>query len=429
MAARRKKASRTRAHQRCYHFGPSRTDGRASDKALLGGKGANLAEMTSIGLPVPPGFTITTACCEEFQALGALPGGLVAEMRKHIATLERETGKSFGKGRDPLLLSVRSGAAVSMPGMMDTVLNLGLSDDVVAALAEHDERFAYDAYRRLINMFGDVVMRVAHEHFEKAFDRIKKRYHAKLDSEVPATGLRELCGAYLKIYKRRVGEDFPQDPHEQLERAIVAVFESWDGARAVAYRRIRRIEHLRGTAVNVQAMVYGNRGEHSATGVAFTRDPATGERALYGEFLVDAQGEDVVAGIRTPLPIAELRDFDAKLYAQLQKVRDKLEKHFRDMQDLEFTIERGTLYILQTRSGKRTGAAAVKTAVDMVRERLIDRQTAVRRVSPDDVMQLLLPRFTPQRWRVDVACRSSWASCCSRAASTPTRSRACAPSP
>jgi len=382
-----------------YYFGKTRTEGRVEQKLLLGGKGANLADMTSIGLPVPPGFTITTETCAQYSSGGGrLPVGLMDSVRKNIRMLERELHKKFGDRRNPLLVSVRSGAAVSMPGMMDTVLNLGLTDEVVAGLAAStgNPRFAYDAYRRLINMFGDVVMGVDHHHFEMAFNVIKTKYHTTEDTAVPVEGLQELCIAYQAIYREHVGSAFPQDPFKQLEEAVKAVFKSWNGARAITYRQINEIKGLAGTAVNVQAMAYGNMGEDSGTGVAFTRDPSTGENVFYGEFLINAQGEDVVAGIRTPKPISEMEKWNAKVWKQLLQVRKKLEKHYRDMQDIEFTIERGHLYMLQTRTGKRNGVAAVRAAVEMVRERLIDEKTALKRIPAGDLVQLLLPYFTEQ---------------------------------
>ena len=392
-------SARGRATKRVYYFGASKTEGRVDQKMLLGGKGANLADMTSIGLPVPPGFTITTETCAEYSRGGnRLPKGLLDEVRRNITLLERELGKKFGDRRNPLLVSVRSGAAVSMPGMMDTVLNLGLTEEVVAGLAARtgNPRFAYDAYRRLINMFGDVVMGVDHHHFEHAFNSVKSRYGVTEDTAVPEDGLKELCIAYQSVYRQYVGEPFPQDPLRQLEQAVQAVFRSWNGERAVAYRRINEIKGLVGTAVNVQAMAYGNMGEDSGTGVAFTRDPSTGENVFYGEFLVNAQGEDVVAGIRTPRPISEMQAWNAKVWKQLLAVRKKLERHYRDMQDIEFTVERGRLLMLQTRSGKRNGVAAVRTAVEMVKERLIDERTALKRIPAGDLVQLLLPYFSVQ---------------------------------
>ncbi len=393
----RKKSISARSAKMVYFFGRTGTEGNATQRELLGGKGANLADMTSIGLPVPPGFTITTnTCAAYYDEGGRFPAKLVDQIRKNIRKLEKETGKRFGAKQDPLLVSVRSGAKVSMPGMMDTVLNLGLNDESVEAMAAAaGERFAFDAYRRLINMFGDVVMDVDHHHFEEAFASLKKRLKVVEDTDVDAAGLRELCKLYKAVYKKHVGKPFPQDPFQQLEASIEAVFKSWMGDKAVSYRRIEGIVGLNGTAGNVQAMVFGNTGDDSGTGVAFTRDPSTGKNEFYGEFLVNAQGEDVVAGIRTPEPVARMAKWDAKAYKELLKVRTKLEKHYRDVQDIEFTIERGKLYMLQTRSGKRTGAAAVKIAADMVKERLISKKEAVMRVSPDHVTQLLLPSFPP----------------------------------
>ena len=389
-----------------YYFGKAKTEGESSQKELLGGKGANLAEMTSIGLPVPPGFTITTEVCGLYYEEGEqLPSGLDESVKANVATLEEELGKKFGDDTNPLLVSVRSGAAVSMPGMMDTILNLGLTDVSVAGLAENtgNTRFAYDAYRRLINMFGDVVMEVHHEHFEAAFDAIKEKYNTSVDTEVPAEGLVELCDAYKAVYKEHTGEEFPQDPYRQLELAIDAVFRSWNTPRAIRYREVENIRGLRGTAVNVQSMAYGNMGESSGTGVAFTRNPSTGDNTFYGEFLVNAQGEDVVAGIRTPQPVAEMPGWStdelptlgADVHAQLLEIKDTLETHYRDMQDIEFTIENGELFMLQTRNGKRTGAAAVKMACEMVSEGLIEEQTAVKRIPANDLTQLLLPSFDP----------------------------------
>ena len=389
-----------------YYFGKAKTEGESSQKVLLGGKGANLAEMTSIGLPVPPGFTITTEVCGLYYEEGEqLPSGLDESVKANVATLEEELGKKFGDDTNPLLVSVRSGAAVSMPGMMDTILNLGLTDVSVAGLAENtgNTRFAYDAYRRLINMFGDVVMEVHHEHFEAAFDAIKEKYNTSEDTEVPAEGLIELCEAYKAVYKEHTGDEFPQDPYRQLELAIDAVFRSWNTARAIRYREVENIRGLRGTAVNVQSMAYGNMGESSGTGVAFTRNPSTGDNTFYGEFLINAQGEDVVAGIRTPQPVAEMPGWStdenptlgADVHAQLLEIKGTLENHYRDMQDIEFTIENGDLFMLQTRTGKRTGAAAVKMACEMVSEGLVDEQTAVKRIPANDLTQLLLPSFDP----------------------------------
>ncbi len=379
-----------------YCFGRTKTEGDGSKKALLGGKGANLAEMSRIGLPVPPGFTITTTACAAYHESGnKLPAGLMDAVAKNIARLERETGRKFGDSRDPLLVSVRSGAAVSMPGMMDTVLNLGLNDESVEGLAEHtsNPRFAYDAYRRLLNMYGGVVMGVDHHHFEEAFNTIKRRYDATLDTDVPTEGMKELCEAYQLVYKGHVGKSFPQDPLEQLRLAIEAVFQSWNIPRAIRYRQINTITGLKGTAVNVQTMVFGNMGDDSGTGVAFTRDPSTGENKFFGEFLINAQGEDVVAGIRTPRPISEMPRWNSAVHKQLLGVKKTLEDHYGDMQDTEFTIERGDLYMLQTRTGKRTGFAAVKIACDMVKEKRIDINAAITRIPANDLIQFFLPRF------------------------------------
>ncbi|MCA9290206.1 MAG: pyruvate, phosphate dikinase [Phycisphaerales bacterium] len=385
------------ASRMTYSFGRATAEGKGLSKALLGGKGLNLAEMSAIGLPVPPGFTITTEMCAQYNERGGtMPDGLMKAVRAAVGAIEAETGKAFGSDAMPLLVSVRSGAAVSMPGMMDTVLNLGLTDASVEGLAARTDnpRFAYDAYRRLINMFGDVVMGVDHERFEHEFDRIKKKYKVTEDTDVPTEGIRALCEAYQAVYRKHVGRAFPQDPYVQLELAIEAVFKSWNTPRAIRYRQINEIHGLLGTAVNVQSMVFGNMGDDSGTGVAFTRDPSTGDGAFYGEFLINAQGEDVVAGIRTPKPVAEMKKWNKAVHAQLLEIRSTLEQHYRDMQDIEFTIERGTLYMLQTRTGKRTGAAAVKIAVDMVREKLIDRSEALARIPAEDLTQLLLPSFS-----------------------------------
>jgi pyruvate,orthophosphate dikinase len=396
--AKRKPAGK-RGGKMTYYFGKLKTDGDSTQKELLGGKGANLAEMTNIGLPVPPGFTITTAVCDGYYKSGEkLPAGMMDEVRKSIKLLEKELGKKFGDRSDPLLLSVRSGAAVSMPGMMNTILNLGLNDISTEGLATAtgNPRFAADAHRRLINMYGDVVMGVDHHHFEAAFDKIKLKYSVANDTDVPADGMIELCRAYKAVYKKYTGKAFPQDPIEQLELAVEAVFKSWMQARAIRYRQVEGIVGLLGTAVNVQSMVYGNMGDDSGTGVAFTRDPSTGENKFYGEFLINAQGEDVVAGIRTPQPVDEMPKWNKKIYQQLLKIKKTLENHYRDIQDIEFTIEKGKLYMLQTRSGKRTGAAAVKIACDMVKEKLITQKTAVQRIPAGDLIQLLLPSFSPK---------------------------------
>lgn len=398
-------AKKTAANKMVYYFGKTRAEGKGLSKQLLGGKGANLAEMTSIGLPVPPGFTITTECCDAYYKSGRkFPAGLMDEVHGHIATLEKELGKKFGDEKNPLLLSVRSGAADSMPGMMNTILNLGMNDATVQGMAEAtgNPRFAYDAFRRLINMFGDVVMGIDHEHFEHAFDKIKKKYGATLDTDVPTEGLMELCQAYEEVYLQHTGEPFPQDPLTQLELSIEAVFRSWMAPRAIRYREVENIRGLLGTAVNVQSMVYGNMGVDSGTGVAFTRNPSTGENKFYGEFLINAQGEDVVAGIRTPQPVEQMADWKTDdlptlgkdVYKQLLDIKKILEEHYLEMQDIEFTIERGTLFMLQTRTGKRTGAAAVKVACDLVKEKLIDEKTALLRIPANGLTQLLLPSFS-----------------------------------
>lgn len=384
-----------------YYFGKTKTDGTGVSKQILGGKGANLADMTSIGLPVPPGFTITTECCDAYYKSGKkLPPGLMDDVKANIAILEKELGKKFGDDTFPLLVSVRSGAAVSMPGMMNTILNLGLNDVSTEGLAKatNNPRFAYDAYRRLINMFGDVVMDIDHHHFEEVFDAVKKKYGVKEDTDVPTEGLKELCEGYKALYKKDTGEDFPQDPLKQLEKSIEAVFKSWMTNKAVKYREIENIRGLLGTAVNCQSMVYGNMGDDSGTGVAFTRNPNTGENKFFGEFLVNAQGEDVVAGIRTPQPTEEMSKWNDTVYKQLMEIKDILEKHYKEMQDIEFTIEKGTLYMLQTRTGKRTGMAAVRIACEMVREKLIEEKAAVLRVPAGDLTQLLLPSFDTNAW-------------------------------
>jgi pyruvate,orthophosphate dikinase len=381
-----------------YYFGKTKTEGKGSQKQLLGGKGANLAEMTSIGLPVPPGFTITTEVCDLYYKSGRkLPSGLMDEVSRNVAMLEKELGKKFGDTKNPLLVSVRSGAAQSMPGMMNTILNLGLNDEAVVGLANAtgNQRFAYDAYRRLINMYGDVVCGVDHELFEHAFDKVKAKYRVKNDTDVPVEGMVQLCEEYKKVFQKHFGKPFPQEPIKQLELAIEAVFKSWMQPRAVTYRQVENITGLLGTAVNCQSMVFGNMGDDSGTGVAFTRDPATGENKFYGEFLINAQGEDVVAGIRTPQPVEEMTKWNKGVYKRLLEIKDILEDHYRDVQDIEFTIEKGTLFMLQTRNGKRTGAAAVKIACDMVKEKLIDEKTAVLRIPAGDLTQLLLPSFTP----------------------------------
>ncbi|HEX5036955.1 MAG TPA: pyruvate, phosphate dikinase [bacterium] len=388
--------------QYVYFFGAGQTDGNGQDyksmKELLGGKGAGLAEMTSLNIPVPAGFTITTEICTYFnQHEGKYPAGLEAEVQKNISKMEEAMGSKFGDVTNPLLLSVRSGARISMPGMMDTVLNLGLNDLTVEGLAQKtgNPRFAYDSYRRFIQMYSDVVMGMEHAHFEKILEEKKDRKNARLDTDLDANDLKDLVRLYKEAVKKSLGRDFPSDAKEQLWNAVAAVFKSWNTKRAIEYRRINSIPEEWGTAVNVQAMVFGNMGDDSATGVAFTRDPSTGEKKFFGEYLINAQGEDVVAGIRTPVPIQgtpeSLEKMMPKAYQTLVEIYQKLEAHYKDMQDIEFTIQKGKVWMLQTRSGKRTGAAAVKIAVDMVREGILTEKEAILRVTPVHLDQLLHP--------------------------------------
>ncbi len=366
-------------------------------KLLYGGKGSALAEMSRLGLPVPPGFVITTECCRAYHSNEKIfPEGMWAQVREKLNQLEERTGKKFGSQENPLLVSVRSGAPVSMPGMMDTVLNLGLNDKTVEGLVNQtgDERFAWDAYRRFISMFGEIVLGIEHEKFERVLDRFKS--NGKQDADLTTEELKQIVAAYKRIvFTEETGLAFPENAESQLKMAIAAVFDSWMGKRAVDYRRVHRIPEDLGTAVIVQTMVFGNMGEKSGTGVCFTRNPSTGEKILYGEYLTNAQGEDVVAGIRTPKPISKLADEMPEVYRELVEIADKLEKHYRDMQDIEFTIENGKLYMLQTRSGKRTGSAAIKVAVAMFKEGLIDKKTAIKRVSPEQLDQLLHPMIDP----------------------------------
>jgi pyruvate,orthophosphate dikinase len=379
-----------------YFVGKGEAEGRAEMKALLGGKGANLAEMANAGLPVPPSFTITTEACDHYYRNDQQwPAGLDAELEDMVQRLERANGRQFGNPDAPLLVSVRSGAAVSMPGMMDTVLNLGINDEVVAGLIAKtgNARWAWDCYRRFIDMFGDVVMGVDHEHFEHSMGALKDEVGVTEDTELSAEQLQDLVHRYKGIYQHHTGSMFPTDPREQLKHAINAVFGSWNSDRAIKYRTINKISGLMGTAVNICTMVFGNMGETSGTGVCFTRDPSTGENIFYGEYLINAQGEDVVAGIRTPEPISALAEAMPEVYAQLCGIREQMERHYADMQDMEFTVQEGVLHILQTRSGKRTGLASVVIAVEMVEEGLIDEATAVMRVEPSQLGQLLLPRF------------------------------------
>jgi pyruvate, orthophosphate dikinase len=385
------------ANRYVYYFGNGKADGGREDRALLGGKGANLAEMTRIGVPVPPGFTITTEVCRLYLRDQRYPEGITAQVAAAVRQMEEDTGKEFGSTTNPLLVSVRSGASVSMPGMMETILNLGLNDTTAAALAtaSSDERFAYDSYRRFVQMYGEVVLHVPSRSFEERHTGLKKRLGVEQDTEIPAADLKQLVEEFKDVVRSHSGERFPEDPEEQLWGAIEAVFRSWNVDRAVAYRRVHGIPDYLGTAVSVCSMVYGNMGNDSGTGVAFTRNPSTGEHRFFGEFLVNAQGEDVVAGIRTPLSISEMANRLPAAYEQLLEVQARLERHYREMQDLEFTVERGRLYLLQTRTGKRTAAAAVKVAVDMVREGLIAEHEAVQRVDPRQLDQLLHPMLDP----------------------------------
>ncbi|MFZ3249332.1 MAG: pyruvate, phosphate dikinase, partial [Pseudolabrys sp.] len=401
-----------------YAFGGGRAEGKASMRNFLGGKGAGLAEMANLGLPVPPGFTITTdVCTYYYQHNKEYPKELRAQVEKALAQVGRITGKTFGDKSNPLLVSVRSGARASMPGMLDTVLNLGLNDETVEALAKKsgDRRFAFDSYRRFITMYSDVVLGVGHEHFEELLDHHKERQGYSLDTDLSADDWAQLVVRYKKRVKDELGQEFPQNPHKQLWGAIGAVFGSWMNQRAITYRRLHNIPESWGTAVNVQAMVFGNMGDTSATGVAFTRNPSTGEKKLYGEFLINAQGEDVVAGIRTPQEISEAARKEAgsdkpsmeytlpKAYGELKRIYNALERHYRDMQDLEFTVEQGKLWMLQTRSGKRTAKAALRIAVELANEGLISKSDAVLRVDPLSLDQLLHPTIDPRAHRRVIA--------------------------
>ncbi len=395
-----------KTEKKVYFFGNGKAEGKAQMKQLLGGKGANLAEMTNIGVPVPPGFTISTAVCGEYSKTGGKwPAGLKDEVAKNVKKLERAMGNKFGDPKKPLLVSVRSGAAVSMPGMMDTVLNLGLNDEVVEGIIEKTQnpRFAYDIYRRFIDMFGDVVMGCHHENFEEALHKAKGKAGVENDNELSADQLKEVVEQYKAIYKKEVGKPFPQDPWTQLEASINAVFNSWNGTRAKKYRLLNNITGLLGTAVNVQAMVFGNMGNDCGTGVCFTRNPSTGKKEFYGEFLLNAQGEDVVAGIRTPIPLQKMSKMMPKSHKEITTMMTRLEKHYKDMQDIEFTIQEHKLYILQTRTGKRTAAAAIKIAVDMLNEKLINQKEAVNRVAPEQLDMLLHPSFDPKAKREVIA--------------------------
>src|SRR5262245_11083666 len=384
-----------------YFFGRGKADGNRHMKDLLGGKGSGLAEMTNAGLPVPPGFTISTEVCNIFyKQKGKVPSAIDAEIASNLKKLEQTAGATLGSTEDPLLVSVRSGAKFSMPGMMDTILNLGLNDDAVEGLKRRTEngRFAYDSYRRFIQMFGNVVLDIPKDAFEHELEAVKKARGAKLDTDLDEGALGDLVARYKSVVKARAKRDFPQDPQEQLTMARDAVFRSWMNARAIEYRRIYDIPDDIGTAVNVQMMVFGNTGDRSATGVGFTRNPATGAKEFYGEFLINAQGEDVVAGIRTPQPIRELEGVMPKAYKQLREITTRLEKHYKDVQDFEFTIQDEQLYMLQTRSGKRTGHAAVVIATDLVAEKLVTPKEAILLVDPDALDQLLAPGFDPDEW-------------------------------
>ena len=382
-----------------YFFGNGSAEGNSGLKTLLGGKGANLAEMTNSGVPVPPGFTISTEVCDAFNKnKRKYPVELAEEQEKNLAKLEKLMKKKLGDPKDPLLVSVRSGAAVSMPGMMDTILNLGLNDKAVLGLAEKtgNDRFAWDAYRRFIQMFGNVAMGVPSEVFEEILDSVKKKKGVEQDTDLDSKDLKTVVDRYKLAYKKKLKKDFPQDPKKQLQSAVDAVFGSWNNSRAITYRKLNSIKGLLGTAVNVQSMVFGNFGEKSGTGVCFTRDPSSGKNEFYGEYLMNAQGEDVVAGIRTPKEIRALKRGNSVVYQQLVDLKNRLEKHYRDVQDIEFTIQQGDLFILQTRNAKRTGIAAVKCAVDMANEKLISKEEALLRVTPDQLDQLLHPMIDPK---------------------------------
>jgi pyruvate,orthophosphate dikinase len=398
-----KSAGETTVEKYVYFFGDGKADGNGTMKDVLGGKGAGLAEMTNAGLPVPPGFTIQTEACREYMR-GKLSPRIQSEMLAALANLEKLQGQKLGAGDNPLLVSVRSGAKFSMPGMMDTILNLGLNDVAVEALAKrsNNPRFAYDSYRRLIQMFGDVVLDIPKKKFEHIFDSVKAAQKVKFDYQLQPEALKKIIEEYKKLVKKETGNDFPQKPLDQLIAARDAVFRSWNNDRAKTYRRINRIDDWLGTAVNVQAMVFGNLGENSGTGVGFTRNPATGEHTFFGEYLMNAQGEDVVSGVRTPQSISELEKSMPAVYQQLKEITRRMEKHYRDMQDFEFTIQDGKLYMLQTRNGKRTGLAAVRIAIEMVEEGLISKEEAVLRVEPNQLYDFLVPRLVEKGEKVEV---------------------------
>src|SRR5271154_6278292 len=396
--------SRKPAIQYVYFFGGGKADGNGKMKDELGGKGAGLAEMTNAALPVPPGFTIQTEACREYMRHGGVSKQVDREMEEALARLEQLQGQKLGKGENPLLVSVRSGAKFSMPGMMDTILNLGLNDKSVESLAKrsNNPRFAYDSYRRLIQMFGNVVLEITRSAFDEVFDAIKKEKKAKLDTDLDAKTFKEITAEYKNVVKKLTKQDFPQDSRDQLVMARDAVFRSWQNDRAKHYRRINNISDDLGTAVNVQAMVFGNLGNTSGTGVCFTRNPAIGTKEFYGEFLLNAQGEDVVSGVRTPVPILELEKVMPDVYNQLREITTRLEKHYKDMQDFEFTIQDGKLYMLQTRNGKRTGLAAVRVALQMVDEGLITKEEAIFRVEPNQLYDFLVPRLDEKGTKVEV---------------------------
>ena len=374
-------------------------EGDGKNKILMGGKGAGLCEMTQIGLNVPPGFTVTTEACLAYLESNKLPDGLMDDLKAHMAALENKTGKGFGSAKNPLLVSVRSGSAISMPGMMDTILNLGLNESSLQGLIKQtaNPRFGYDAYRRFIQLFGKIALGIDDEHFDQKMVALKRKHGARLDLDLSAEHLKELAGEFLDIVKRHTGKPFPQDPYEQLEISVGAVFRSWMGKRAVDYRKQFKItkDRANGTAVSVCTMVFGNMGSDSGTGVGFTRNPGTGENVIFGEYLTDAQGEDVVAGIRTPKPIADMEQEMPEIYRQLVELRNRLESHYHEVQDFEFTIERGTLYCLQTRNGKMNARGMVRSSVEMFREGLISKERALLRIEPPMLEQMLVPQLSP----------------------------------
>jgi pyruvate,orthophosphate dikinase len=400
----KKATPETKAVKYVYFFGDNHAEGHGKMKDDLGGKGAGLAEMTNAGLPVPPGFTIQTEACREYMRNRKTSAEVDKQMDEALARLEKLQGQKLGGAENPLLVSVRSGAKFSMPGMMDTILNLGLNDKSVEGLAKrsNNPRFAYDSYRRLIQMFGSVVLDIPKHAFEEVFDGKKKQKKAKLDTDLDAKALQEVIAEYKKVVLKHTKTEFPQNPHDQLVMARDAVFRSWLNDRAKTYRRINNIDDMLGTAVNVQAMVFGNLGDTSGTGVGFTRNPATGVKEFYGEFLMNAQGEDVVAGIRTPVHISELEKIQPDTYNQLRDITTRLEKHYRDLQDFEFTIQDGRLYMLQTRNGKRTGRAAVRVAIQMVEEGLITKEEAIFRVEPNQLYDFVVPSLAEKGVDVEV---------------------------